>query len=334
MFKLLLCCVGLFASVYAINYGQDLMTFEQYETLFAKTYATTKERNDAKYYFNYHRQWVGQQNQLADRQKSSFRVDFNAFSDIRTLAFAARLPKAIYPAVSNDATPMPATGPTPAAFNIIEEFQVQVQAQDQGLVCSSSWAYAVAKAVQIMNAIQLGTLAPVDMSAQHLIDCTGLGAGCSTQVPQTAFDFLQLPNAQLLTQADYAASPAQSTQGMCRGSASTVGGIRVLSYARLSTDADVMRYVASGFPIIVEYNPAEFGFQHYKSGVYVPAAPKAQASQFLVVVGYGHDAESNLDYWLCLNSFGEGWGERGFIRIVRKAAYPIAKRAIFPNTLG
>ncbi|KAH8371265.1 hypothetical protein KR093_006770 [Drosophila rubida] len=333
MLKLFLCC-ALFSGVLAYNHGQDSIDFDNYVEFYKKNYTTAAERNNANYYFNYHTKLIAQQNALADRGSSSFRVAINQFSDIRLITFAARLPQAVYPATSFDSTPVQTETTVADEMDILTEYGINVTAQDQGTLCSASWAFAAAKAIQILNALP-SDLQPLNYSAQSLIDCAGMSTACTTQVPQIAFDYLtQETGTTLIPAAEYPARN-DSLQGMCVPTMAAAG-VKLDTYSRIrdGDDAAVMRYVSSSIPVIVEYNPATFGFMHYSSGVYVPPTrPRANSSQFLVIVGYGRDTASNLDYWLCLNSFGSSWGENGFIKIVRNAQ-PIAKGAIFPNTIG
>ncbi|EDW00713.1 zingipain-2 [Drosophila grimshawi] len=335
MLKLLLCC-ALFAGGYAFNHGQAQLDFEAYMRDFHKEYANSAEQNNAQYYYNYHKNLITQHEALANRNASSYHVKLNQFSDIRLKTFAARLPQSVYPSNSfHTMMPVPPMDQAPPQFDMLAN-TMTLTAQDQGTVCSSSWAYSLAKSVQIMNALQTSNMKPLNISAQSLIDCAGMGTGCTTQVPQIGFDYLtQNPGTSLVTETEYPPNNSINHEGMCLPTM-TASNIVVESYGIIADSNDnlLMRYVASGFPVIVEYNPATFGFMHYSSGVYVPPVhAQASSSQFLVILGYGHDTQSNLNYWRAVNSFGSTWGEDGFIKIVRSPTQPIAKRAIFPNTL-
>ena len=56
-------------------------------------------------------------------------------------------------------------------------------------------------------------------------------------------------------------------------------------------------------------------FMLYKSGV-ITKSCGTLLNHAVLIIGYGTDA-SGVDYWLLKNSWGYGWGEKGFFRLLR-----------------
>ena len=58
-------------------------------------------------------------------------------------------------------------------------------------------------------------------------------------------------------------------------------------------------------------------FQLYSSGVLDSSSCGTKLDHGVLVVGYGHDPISGLDFWKVKNSWGTSWGEAGYIKMVR-----------------
>jgi len=56
-------------------------------------------------------------------------------------------------------------------------------------------------------------------------------------------------------------------------------------------------------------------FQEYKGGIFAGCPSNSKTDHAVTVVGYGN--ENGQDYWLIKNSWGQDWGENGFIRLKR-----------------
>ena len=56
-------------------------------------------------------------------------------------------------------------------------------------------------------------------------------------------------------------------------------------------------------------------FMSYKGGVYYHVTGNQLGGHAVKVIGYGTDAETGLEYWLCENSWNTTWGDNGFFKI-------------------
>jgi len=58
-------------------------------------------------------------------------------------------------------------------------------------------------------------------------------------------------------------------------------------------------------------------FHDYKGGIFQGCKGTRETNHALVLIGWGRDAESGMDYWVAKNSWGPNWGEGGYMRIER-----------------
>ncbi len=71
--------------------------------------------------------------------------------------------------------------------------------------------------------------------------------------------------------------------------------------------------------------------QTYSSGVIVPTARDCTTNldHAIVIVGWG--VEGTTPYWKVRNSWGTGWGEAGYFRIIRGVnACGLAAAVVYP----
>jgi len=77
-----------------------------------------------------------------------------------------------------------------------------------------------------------------------------------------------------------------------------------------------MNAVSTFGPISVTVDASKWS--SYSSGIFDGCDPDHPSLDHgVLLVGYGYDEPTGLDYWLIRNSWGSMWGEDGYIRIAR-----------------
>ncbi|CAL4978891.1 unnamed protein product [Urochloa decumbens] len=178
---------------------------------------------------------------------------------------------------------------------------VVTPAKNQGVSCSSCWAFASVATMESAQAISAGSSPPV-LSEQQLVDCDTLNHGCRNGWMDKAFNAGQRQ----------AGKPA---------------AVKLRDYKRLpiGDEAALMAAVAQQ-PVAVSFDYSDPCFQHCiggvynagcaKSGVYTKGACKTAQNHALAIVGYGTKPDGTK-YWIGKNSWTEKWGDNGFLYLLR-----------------
>ena len=204
--------------------------------------------------------------------------------------------------------------------------------------CGSCWAFAATEAVESAFALATGRLEV--LSEQQVLDCTpnplecGGDGGCTGGTPELAFARM----AQLGGLASEWEYPYESFNGRgfaCRAAGNATGGApplaRVAGFQQLPSNErlPVLRALAEHGPLAVNVDAS--AWFAYESGVFTGCAKAStDIDHAVVLVGYGTDDASGLDYYLVRNSWSTAWGEAGYIRLLRRAGEPACSDDVTP----
>ncbi|XP_040269749.1 zingipain-2-like [Bufo bufo] len=257
---------------------------------------------------------VQKHNELADQGLSRYRMGMNKFADMTPEERSSR--KCFI--ANTKSTPQSNVPVQPYSKNhdIPEsvdwrESNCVGPVKNQGL-CGSCWAFAAVGVFETHHCLKTKEL--IEFSEQQLVDCDGNNDGCCGGFPHTAMAYVS--HHGMMSAKDYEYSERQLK---CFFNPENAVYFNLTKYYTLPEEHNMAISVATSGPIAVGIDASQ-DFQQYCGGIFEGDCT-TNANHAVVIVGYGteYDAKTDedIDYWIVRNSWGEDWGEDGYVKMRR-----------------
>jgi len=199
--------------------------------------------------------------------------------------------------------------------------------------CGSCYAYAAMGTIEDQACILKKKFVP--LSTQYLVDCNRNedegNWGCQGGYHQEAFEFATQNG--VVSEESY---PDNNEDQNCTVSSEPIYNLTGWSFIEDGNEVAMQQAVAKIGSISVYIDAGDELFAYYESGIY--SQDKWNSINHVVkIVGYGTIGSytNKQDYWIVKNSWGEGWGQGGYMQLARNkggmcgistdAAFPIVK---------
>lgn len=198
--------------------------------------------------------------------------------------------------------------------------------KDQGS-CGSCWAFATTGALEsLLASHDRGIL----LSEQNLVDCSGRygNHGCNGGLMDLALRYVR--DHGIMSSHEY---PYVAKDGPCKfKQGHSVMRVRGSARVPRGNEAILRMALTLSGPLPVAIDASAKAFHSYQSGVYNDRRCRSNnLNHAVLLVGYGTDKVGG-DYWIVKNSWGDKWGDSGYIKMARnrRNLCGIASYAIMP----
>ncbi len=173
--------------------------------------------------------------------------------------------------------------------------------------CGSCWAFSAQ--ATIADVMALHGKGSLDLSEQFMVACDKESSGCSGGWYHSAFDLVK--RAGNVIEKDY---PYKAANSSCPSQLPKIQ--KIVAFKELSTGVahpdTIKQAIYTYGPVSVAVS-ASGDFMNYSSGIYNSGASGGQINHAVNIVGW--DDTVKPGHWIMRNSWGTGWGEKGYMRI-------------------
>ncbi|XP_069806614.1 cathepsin K-like isoform X2 [Dendropsophus ebraccatus] len=192
--------------------------------------------------------------------------------------------------------------------------------------CGSCWAFSSVGALEGQLKKKTGKL--VNLSPQNLVDCVKKNDGCGGGYMTNAFEYVRDNNGIDSEEAYPYVGEDQPCNYTAAGKAAKCKAYKEVTQGN---EKALKKAVGTVGPVSVGIDATLSSFQFYSKGVYYDKNCNAEdINHAVLAVGYG--VQKKAKYWIVKNSWGDTWGNKGYILMARDKgnACGIANLASYP----
>lgn len=277
--------------------------WENFKKTYSKVYRSYGEELERKALFDETLEFVNEHNAKYAAGLSTFNTAINERSDWTQEEWSSILTAQAPTGVREVEALSSAKAPSSHDFR---DYNMVTGVKDQAR-CGSCWAFAVTGAVEGAWARSSGTL--YSLSEQELVDC-GDGS-CDGGWTSRAYETIMAQGGQM-KESDY---PYTAKDEYCKyNNGQAVAHISTYRNVASMNAPNMVNTLYANSPLAVLIDASSKSFQSYSSGVYYdPSCSQSTINHAVLAVGYDMSGSSSQQYWIVKNSWGSGWGDRGYI---------------------
>lgn len=157
-------------------------------------------------------------------------------------------------------------------------------------------------------------------SEQQLVDCVNECYGCNGGNQYYAYSYY-MNNTMAVAQDDWPYTERDwnsndPEKGNCTYDEKPHTNVTVQNFTYTTYgDANSMKQALENNTLAVLVQANQYAFQMYSGGIFDNTRCGTNLDHATNVVGWGIEAFSGVEYWIMRNSWGDTWGEKGYMKL-------------------